>query len=303
MSTHYETLEIPDTATEQEIKKAFRKLSFQTHPDKNPDTKAHERFKQINEAYEILGDAERKKHYDSQRQMKSQFGNSTGFPFGNGGINVHHGTNINHVFENIFREHMGGGGIRFNVNGSGGPNIQIFHNGRPVHVNHQPPPVIQHMQLSLDQAYIGGQIQIETKNESPLKFEIPKGVRDNEKIVLKNIGNHSSDNTLRGDIHIIFHIQKHAVFERHDMDLHCKKTISLKEALCGFSFELTHLNGKTLRINNNNQHSIIFPGYKREIPDYGIIQGEKTGSLYIEFDVAFPSELSEEQRNSLSSIL
>lgn len=299
MSTHYETLEIPDTATEQEIKKAFRKLSFQTHPDKNPDTKAHERFKQINEAYEILGDAEKKKQYDFQRQMKS--------PFENGGIHVHHGTNVNHIFENIFREHMGGGGIRFNMNGSGGPNIQIFHNGRPVHVHNQPPPpVIQHMQLSLEQAYIGGQIQIETKNDSPssnIKVDIPKGVRDNEKIILKNIGNASPDNTLRGDIHIIFHIQKHSVFERRNAELHYKKTISLKDALCGFSFELTHLNGKTLRINNHNQHSIVFPGYKLEIPEYGMIQVEQTGSLYIEFDVEFPSELSEEQRNSLSSIL
>lgn len=301
---YYQTLGIEKNASEQEIKKAFRKLSFQTHPDKNPDKSAHEKFKQINEAYEVLGDVEKKKQYDLQREMKN-----SGFPFGNGGINVHHATNLNNMFESIFREHMGGAGsnVKFHMSGNGGPNIQIFHNGRPVHTpNRPPPPIVQHIHLSLDQVYSGTEIQIasqtKTKHET-IKVTIPRGVQDNEKMVLKNMGNTSSDNQTRGDLLIVFHIQKHVLFERRNMDLYCKKEISLKEALCGFSFEIIHLNGKCLRINNDNQPQIIFPGYIREIPEYGMVRGEKTGNLFIEFSVKFPTEIDESQRESLKTIL
>lgn len=304
---HYAILGLSKEASEQDIKKAFRKLSFQTHPDKNPNVAAHEIFKQVNQAYEILGDSENRKQYDLQRQMKDAPFGRNGFPFGNGS-NVH-ATNVNSMFESIFKEHMGqsGSNIRFQMNGQGGPNIQIFHNGRPVHVQNQPPPpIVQHIQLSLEQSYNGGEIHIDSQNKTPsnkIKFEIPKGICDNEKIILKQMGNMSADNKIQGDVHIIFHIQKHAIFERKNMDLYCKKKITLKEALCGFSFEITHLNGKILRINNDSQLNIIYPGYKREIPQYGMSLGDNTGTLYIEFEVDFPTELTQEQRDVIATTL
>ena len=80
------------------------------------------------------------------------------------------------------------------------------------------------------------------------------------------------------------------------MNLYCKKTISLKEALCGFSIELLHLNGKTLRLNNKKQGNIIYPGFKRELPGFGFTRKGESGMLILEFDVSFPTELDENKK-------
>jgi DnaJ family protein A protein 2 len=101
---------------------------------------------------------------------------------------------------------------------------------------------------------------------------------------------------------LIFEIEPHGFFRREGIDLFCKKTISLKEALCGFSVEVLHLNGKTLRMTNQTQNNVVKPGYRREVPGFGMIRGDQTGKMIMEFDVSFPESITPEQRLALSEI-
>lgn len=102
---------------------------------------------------------------------------------------------------------------------------------------------------------------------------------------------------MKGDVKLMIVVKPHEHFERRKMDLVHKHTISLKEALTGFSFELTHLNGKKLAFTNMNSRAIIHPGFMKVIPGLGMTRAQseshaETGNLVIEFDVRFPDSLS-----------
>ena len=91
-------------------------------------------------------------------------------------------------------------------------------------------------------------------------------------------------------------------FEREGLDLIYNKTISLKEALCGFSFDMTYIDGRTFKINNGNGN-VIAANYRKVIPSMGIIRDENRGNLIINFDVVFPEKLEDEQVKALQEIL
>jgi DnaJ family protein B protein 4 len=337
MTDYYGLLEVPTTATEKEIKQSYRRLSLINHPDKNPSPDAHEKFKKISEAYETLGDPEKRSRYDMMQQMGGGgggfppgfpgfpgggggfpgFPGGGGFPFPGfqfGGIRMHHGggggggggmpPDINSIFENLFNMQQGEH-----------PNIRVFHNGMPMSVPPQkPPPIVNHVSITLEQAYSGFMINLELGRRvfvsgmeqteiDTIPIQINKGINHGERVVLSEMGNVSPQN-IKGDIHIIVDIEKHDLFTRKGLDLCCKKTISLKEALCGFSIEIPHLNGKMLRLTNQNQALyIVKPGYTKEIPNYGMETPTEMGKLILEFDVEFPISLTDEQVTALKSIL
>jgi len=336
MANFYELLEVPKNATEKEIKQSYRRLSLINHPDKNPSPDAHEKFKKISEAYETLGDTEKRKRYDMMQQMGGDGGDGgfsgfpgggfpgfpggfPGFQFGMGGgqgIRVHHGggggmpPDINSLFENLFNMQQGGA-----RNMDHHPNIQLFHNGVPISVTPQKPqPIVNNIKITLEQAYAGFVIKLELERRvfvsgveqievESVPIHINKGIHHGERIILHEMGNRSPQN-IKGDIHIVVEITKHDIFTRNGLDLCCKKTISLKEALCGFAIEIPHLNGKMLRLTNQNQSSyIIKPGYTKEIPNYGMETATEMGKLILEFDVEYPTSLTEEQVIALKSIL
>lgn len=130
---------------------------------------------------------------------------------------------------------------------------------------------------------------------------IPKGVDDNEIILLQNKGNYVSDSCI-GDLKLFIKVENKSEFERVGLDLLCHKTITLKESLCGFSFELPYLNDKTFTINNTGGN-IIPPEYKKVIPKLGLTRDDRIGSLIIMFHIQFPEKLSEEQLNKLNATL
>lgn len=308
MTDHYKTLGVSSEASEQEIKKAYRKLSLETHPDRNPNPEATERFKSINEAYETLGDNQKRKQYDMQ-QSGDPFafaggGFPGGFPFGpGGGIRVHHGggmdPDINNIFNSFFGGAMGGG--------MNGPHIRVFHNGRPVNMKpKKPEPLIKTIPIKLEQSFSGLSVNLEMEQKNgpkeTINVTIQAGVRQGECIVLSERGNMNSEG-LKGDVHLIIDIEPHDYFRREGLDLHCKKTISLKEALCGFLVEIPHLNGKMLRMTNQNQGNVVTPGFKREVPGYGMKRDNETGKLILEFGVEFPDSLTDEQRDKLREVL
>ena len=322
MTTHYDILGVSQDATDQDIKKSYRKLSLQFHPDRNPDPSATEKYKEINEAYEILSDQQKREQYN----MELKFGGGGGGmgPMGGGGMGPM--GDMNDIFSMMFGG-MGGFGGMPGMPGmhssEGFPGIRVFHStggfpggGGMEHMFQQmnkPPPIVKNIEITLEQAYTGGNIQIaiekqvvqnmERINETEIMtIEIPAGIDENEVMVLREQG-HVMNNNIKGDVKLTFKITNNSIFKRHGLDLIYNKTLSLKESLCGFSFEIVHLNGKSLNMNNTTNSAVIKPNYKKVIPGFGMNKNGQTGNLIIEMTIQFPDSLTKEQIDVLQTVL
>jgi DnaJ family protein A protein 2 len=131
--------------------------------------------------------------------------------------------------------------------------------------------------------------------------DIFKGIDHNEIIMLKDQGNIVNENC-KGDIKIFISVNNDSCFSRRGLDLIMEKVISLKESLCGFSFDLKYINGKTYTINNL-PGNIIPPEYLKVIPNMGLTREGHTGNLIIHFHTKFPETLTKENIDALSKIL
>jgi DnaJ-class molecular chaperone len=316
--SYYTILEVPDTASVDEIKKSYRRLSLKYHPDRNPgNSEMVAKSQQINEAYEVLGDEQKKEEYDMMQSspfagggrgdIDELFSSLFGMSFGGGGApnGMHFPPQMGHM------GHPMGGGI--SINGmpfGGGPGIRIFQAGRPVH--QKPAPIVKTIVITMNQVLDGAIIPIEIERwilENDMKmFEnetlyinIPKGVDDNEIILLRDKGNFVSD-TCAGDVKLFIKVENQSEYERHGLDLLFHKTITLKESLCGFHFELPYLNDKSFTINNTGGN-VIPPEYKKVIPKLGLSREDQIGNLIIMFHIQFPEKLTGEQMTTISSIL
>uniref|UniRef100_A0A6C0DAH6 J domain-containing protein n=1 Tax=viral metagenome TaxID=1070528 RepID=A0A6C0DAH6_9ZZZZ len=309
MTNYYEVLGVSQDAGDAEIKKAYRGLSLKYHPDRNPTEEAKDMIQKVNEAYEILGDKSKRKQYD----MELQFGIQGGMPFGhmNG---MHEMNDINNLFNMMFGGGMPGFG------GPGGPEIRIFHGGGPGNfhaeffhsMNTRPEPIQKHLQITIEQSYTGSTLPIEiersvvSNNTKRMESEtvyinVPKGIDDNETVTLHEKGNIINDR--KGEVRITFRVVNNTQFKRSGLDLIYHQKITLKEALCGFSFEIIHLNGKKLCLNNNSNPTVIKPNFKKVVPNLGIFREDSVGNMIIEFEIEFPDSLTKEQVETLSNIL
>jgi DnaJ-class molecular chaperone len=219
-----------------------------------------------------------------------------------------HGMGIDEIFQNLFA-HMAGGG----QGGPGpGPGIRIFHMNSPT----IPTPIIKTIQITLQQAYTGASVLVELdvwRVERGIKhFEkeniyitIPQGVDDNDVIIERERGNMVQEG-FRGDVKIFLQVVNETEFERKGLDLILPKKISLKEALCGFTFVFTHLNNKSYTIGSKYPNNfIVSPHYQKIITNMGLKKAGAgvTGNLIIEFQIEFPKQLSKEQIDALINIL
>ena len=304
---YFKVLGVNETSTDDEIKKAFRKLSMKHHPDRGGD---ENEFKKINEAYQTLGDPEKRRIYKMR-------GNS---PFST--MNGQEGD-----LDPILKMFFGGGfpgmsgmpGMPGMVGGMsrgmpGMPHVQIFRNGRPLNMNsiQKPEPIIKTITITLEQSYIGitYPLQIErwivVNNEKRMEKEkvyvkINKGIDSGEIIIIEGKGNVLNER-LKGDIKLFINVENNTNIKRDGLNLKIKKEITLKEALTGFKFDIKHVNGKTYIINND-AGNIIPSNYIKEIGNLGMTREGITGKLIIKFSVIFPEKLSEEQINKLKEIL
>ena len=110
-------------------------------------------------------------------------------------------------------------------------------------------------------------------------------------------------NQFQGDIKVTIKLERNTTFIRNGLDIIYKKTISLKESLCGFSIEIQHLNGKMLSLNNRTNKAIVSPHFRKVVPNLGFERENSKGNLIIEFDVKFPETLTEEQIQILDKCL
>uniref|UniRef100_A0A6C0ASI7 J domain-containing protein n=1 Tax=viral metagenome TaxID=1070528 RepID=A0A6C0ASI7_9ZZZZ len=331
MPNFYEILGVANDASESEIKKAYRTLSLKFHPDRNMDDAetAKKKFQEINEAYEHLSDQGKRRQYDHELK----FGQGGGFP-GQGHVPEEF-TDINNIFNMIFGQGGGFPGHGFpghgfpggfmNMHGmGGGPEIRVFHNGMPAQFHHsfqhqfqqqirKPDAIVREVELTLEQCYQGCVLPIEIerfvqadnirRNENEMLYvSVPQGADDGESIIMTDKG-HNINNSVYGDVRIVFRICGQCEFTRAGLDIIYKKTVSLKEALCGFSFEMNHLNGKRLCLNNLSAPTVIKPAFRKVVQGMGMIRENSTGNMIIEFDVEFPETLTSEQIAGLKEIL
>ena len=263
---YYAILGLPKNASQEQIKKQYRKLSLECHPDR-PGGNAN-KFKELNEAYETLSDETKRTQYDSpQIDLMDLFGGGfQGFPPGFPGF----------IFQNLMK----------------------------------PPPLTMSVTLTLDQAYTGCKLpvkidrwihrnHIKELEQETCYIDIPAGIDSNECMLLMNKGHMGPDGAM-GDVRILIQVTPHTLV-RKGLDLCYTHTITLKEALCGFSFELAYLQGKTYKINNA-KGNIIHPTYQKIIPGMGMKRDGQVGQLIIGFEIQFPT-LTEETIDSIEKLL
>ena len=303
--SYYDVLDVKNDASDIEIKKAYRAMSLKYHPDRNQSAEANDKIQQINEAYETLGDADLRKQYDMKDAMGENlnFGNADQF------------NDINNVFSMMFNGFNGMHGMH---GMHGMPRTNIFHNSDPnsfhtqFHFANHVETIKQTIQLTLEQCYSGCVFPVninrniiennqQRKEIEQMYINIPQGINEGETIIIHEKGN--IVNTKKGPIHITITIAKHENFKRDGQDLIYNKSISLKEALCGFHVEINHLSGKRFAINNATNPSVISPEYKKVVQSFGMKRGNDTGNMIIIFNVTFPEALTPEQINQLKDIL
>jgi DnaJ family protein A protein 2 len=176
----------------------------------------------------------------------------------------------------------------------------------------KPIPIVKTEEIQLSKAYSGCNIPINIKRwvvEKGIKREetetlylpIPKGVDDNEIIIIQGKGNALSQTNI-GDVKVFIKIINDTGFIRSGLDLILNKTITLKEALCGFSFDLKYIDGRIFKITNDGGN-VITNNYNKVISKMGLSRNDHIGNLLINFTVAFPSEITPAQAEALSKIL
>lgn len=284
---YYNVLGVEKSASQDDIKKAYRKLARKYHPDLNPnDDEAKKKFQELNEANEVLTDAEKRKKYDQYgknwkhgeeyAQTHQQRGNNrTNNPFG--GFDFNYSGNYDtgeysDFFEQMFGSRRGGNSAR----GFKGQDYQST-----VH-------------LTLQEAATTHQ-QTFTVNGKNIRITVPAGVQDGQKVKLKGQGATGVNGGPNGDLYIAFQIYPDKIFQRKGNDLYAKIDISLFEALLGGETLVDTISGKLkVKINPGTQSGSKirlkgkgFPIYKKE---------NEFGDLYAEINVKIPTDLSDEQK-------
>lgn len=267
----YETLGVSQNASTDEIKKAYRKLARQYHPDINKEAGAEEKFKEINAAYEILSDEKKRAQYD--RYGDSMFGGQSFHDFSrNAG-----GADINDILNNIFGGGFGGFGRGFSSSNnfrSGFGGFGGFEEDLDLQAS---------VKIPFEKGILGGEHTININNEQ-VKIKIPHGIKDGEKLRIRDKG--KSFQGQKGDLILKVELEKSDEYEREDDDLYKKVEISLKTALFGDKISI-HTPRKEVKItippNSKNNQKIRLKGYG--------VQNRKTdlyGDMYLILNVKIP---------------
>lgn len=289
----YATLGVQKGVSDADLKKTYRKLARQYHPDSNAgDAKAEARFKEISEAYSVLSDPQLRQEYDQIRAMGSGARFTAGGAGGPG-------------FEDIFRGFGGGGrqsatdfddilGGLFGNGRFGQPSGGFRGFGGPTRGG----DVTASTTLDFLTAIRGETVSLKMADGREVKVKVPAGVADGQKIRLKGKGQPSPDGGEPGDLVITVTVRPHPVFERDGLHLRVAVPVTFPEAVLGATIEVPTLEGDTVRLR-------VAPGTPSgrilRVKGRGVASGSTTGDLLAEVVVAVPDNLSGAALDALQS--
>lgn len=301
---YYKILDVAKTATHDEIKAAFKSLAKKYHPDRNPgDKAAEEKFKELSEAYEVLGDVEKRKRYD-------QFGS---FDFGGRGPQDPFSQGFwqqggfNQVdMEDIFGDIFGFGGaqrgrrsgkVKFDFGDLGGG----FSGGRRASPGRDGTDVTWALPIDFLEAVQGCEKQILTSDGSKVKVKIPAGVDTGSKIRVAGKGNPGVAGGKAGDLIIETEVKPHPYFIRDGDDIHLDVDVSVIEAVKGASITVPTIQGDvSLKIPKGSRG-----GQKMRLKGKGVpnLKTKQPGNQVVRLNVVVPIDLTDDEAKHLEKIL
>ena len=291
---YYKVLGVDKNASENDIKKAYRKLARKYHPDLNPGNKeAEKKFKEINEANEVLGNPENRKKYDKygehwqhadeiekqRAQQQAYGGGGAGFDFsGFGGFGS--GGYDESDYSDFFQSMFGGG-----FSGASGQRRNVRFKGQDIQAQ---------LHLNLRDVYTTQKHTINV-NGKKIRITIPAGVQDGQTIRIKGMGGPGINGGPNGDLYITFAIDNDPKFKRVGNDLYTKADIDLYTAVLGGDTMVDTMNGKVkLKVKPGTQCGAKVRLKGKGFPVYK--QKDKFGDLYVTYNVKIPTHLSDKQK-------
>jgi curved DNA-binding protein len=267
---YYDVLGVSKTATQEEIKRAYRKLVMENHPDRGGD---HNRFTEINAAYEILGDPKKRDEYDNPPATEFKF-NSSDF----------NSNDINDIFSQIFGQH-----------------VQRMHRrNKDVRIS---------VSLTLEEVAVGKEIvasyQLPSTRLETATVRIPVGVRDGETVRVAGLGDDTIKNIQRGDLLIVIRVLPHPKFSRDGVHISLKESVSVFDLMCGTELIIEDLTGNKVCVNIRPGTQ---PGTILSVNGHGVhdIRTGVPGNLYIHVKGTLPSvrdPLVKEKLNELKNAI
>jgi curved DNA-binding protein len=304
---YYKILGVSKDANEKDIKKAFRRLARQHHPDVNPDDpQAEERFKELNEAYEVLSDPEKRRKYDQLGSDWQRFQRSGGQPgdfdwgrWSAGGpgdrVHVRYGTpeDLDDLFgggspfSDFFSQIFGGMGTGRAAPGGGGFQYEM----RP----QRGQDYEQSVEISLEEAYHGTTRMLQ-KDGQRLEVRIPKGAKTGTRVRMTGEGGSGAAGGPAGDLYLRVRVLPDPRFERREEDLHTTVTADLYTMVLGGEVQVPTMNGNVvLTIPPGTQNGRTFRLRGKGMPR--LRSAEQHGDLYAKVEVRLPTQLTPEQRS------
>ncbi|OGO07090.1 MAG: hypothetical protein A2Z76_02530 [Chloroflexi bacterium RBG_13_56_8b] len=280
---YYNILGVNRSATEREIKQAYRKLARQHHPDVNPgDKSAEEKFKRINEAYEVLSDEKKRRKYDKygdQWQHADQFEQQArqqpgwNFQRGSGGRVYFREEEAGSIFDDLLRGFGGRAGGR--------PQPR---KGRDLEFP---------LEVTLEEAYSGTTRTLSMADGKRLEVRIPPGVKDGSRVRISGKGAEGYGG-VKGDLYLVTSVKPHRLFHRHGDDLYVDVSVPLVVAMLGGEVKLTTPKGKlSLKIPPETQNGRTFRLAGQGMPHLG---DSSRGDLLAQVKVVLPTKLTDEEK-------
>jgi len=309
---YYATLGVSKSSSDKDIKQAYRKLARKHHPDVNPNDKASEaRFKAINEAYEVLGDPDKRRKYDElganwrlyeQAQRQGHAGDGDGawnVSGGPGGFRTMSEDEMRsmfgnaHAFSDFFNAFFGGGEAPPRA---GRPGRSRSRRGRDVE---------QDLSLTLGEACHGVTRRLIIKLDAHTRsvdVRIPAGVSDGSRVRVSGEGEHGTGGGGAGDLYLRVRVEPHPQFERKGRDLHVRVSVPLVTAVLGGDVEVPSVDDRTLRLRvpKTTQNGQVLRLKGHGMPAVG--RPDDRGDLYATVDVRLPHTLTPEQREHFEAL-
>ncbi|XP_004310136.1 PREDICTED: dnaJ protein homolog [Fragaria vesca subsp. vesca] len=340
---YYKILGVSKNASQDDVKKAYKKAAIKTHPDKGGDP---EKFKELGQAYEVLSDPKKREIYDQfgeeglmnegpgghphqqdpfdifahffnrgPRETRERRGKDVAYPLKVSLEDLYNGTTRNlAVSRNRICTKCKGKGSKAGASSTTCGGCQG--SGRKVTTRRLGPSMVQQMQECCNECNGAGRTlraqdrcqqckgEKVVAEKKSLEVNVEKGMRSGQKITFRGEAD-EAPGTITGDIVIVVQQKEHPKFKREGDDLIFEHTLSLKEALCGFQFKLKHLDGRQLLIKSE-PGQVVKPDQHKAINDEGMpiySNGFTKGKLYVHFIVEFPNSLNPELCKGLEAVL